>query len=333
MPGSLNLDINTALQVLFFLSVLGAMLAIFSGLQSIRAGNRLMFFRKRQEMILRGWRNLFLGAILGAIAFSLNNYAEPAIYRVFPPSPTITLTPTVTQTPTISLTPTITLSPTITTTPLFSPTPVLPTEYAAKFLSEVTPSADAVFSGLQFSLKIEGNLPVDPVTEFRNPVNHLYGTFSYDKMVDGSQWTAIWLQGEEIICEETKPWDGGTGGYGYTDCLLPADEWQPGDYEVQVFLGTRYITGGKFLITGNAPTATRTPLPTRTPAPTITRIPSATTVPTKTPFIRPTDTRQPTATSLMANTATKAPVNTLGSLQPDVFVITVTGTPPSGLIP
>ncbi len=330
---SLNLDIDTALQVLFFLSVLGAVLAVVSGLQSIRAGTRLMFFRKRQEMIMRGWRNIFLGAILGAVSYSLNNYAEPAIYRVFPPSPTVTLTPTITQTPTISLTPTITLSPTITTTPLFSPTPILPTTFAEKFLSEVTPSADAVFSGLQFSEKIEGNLPVDPVTEFNNPITHLYGTFSYDKMNDGSQWTAIWIRGDEIVCDETKPWDGGTGGYGYTDCLLPADEWLPGDYEVQVFLGTRYITGGKFVLKGNAPTATRTPLPTRTPAPTITRIPSSTPIPTQTPYIRPTDTRQPTATGKSASTGTKAPVNTQAPFMPDVLVITATGTPPSGLIP
>ncbi len=333
MPFSVNLDIDTALQVLFFLSILGAVLAVLSGFQSIRAGSRLMFFRKRQEMIMRGWRNVVLGAILGAVAYSLNNYAEPAIYRVFPPSPTITLTPTVTRTPTISLTPTITLSPTITTTPLFSPTPVLPENYAEKFQSEVTPSVDAIFSSLQFSQKIEGNLPVDPVTEFKNPVSHLYGTFSYDKMVDGSQWTALWMRDKEIVCEETKPWDGGSGGYGYTDCLLPGDEWLPGDYEVQVFLGTNYITGGTFVLQGNAPTATRTPLPTKTPAPTITRMPSATLIPTQTPYVRLTDTRQPTATiKSMSNTA-QATITRQITLEPDVRVVTATGTPVSGLIP
>lgn len=287
---------------------------------------------------MRGWRNIILGIILGVTAFSLNRYAEPAIYRVFPPSPTITLTPTVTITPTITLSPTITLTPTITETPLFSPTPQLPTQFATKFLGKVTPSADTLFSSLQFSRKIEGNLPVEPLVEFTNPIFHLYGTFSYDKMVDGTQWTAIWRRGNDIVCEETKPWDGGTGGYGYSDCLIPAQEWLPGDYEVQIFLGTQYITGGKFSVTGNPPTATRTPLPTRTPVPTSTRRPTATLLPTRTQTI-PTNaatlaTRLPTNTLRPTRMATTAiPTKTAASMVPDVLVITVTGTPSSGFIP
>ncbi len=102
---------------------------------------------------MRGWRNIVLAVILAAVAFSLNRYAEPAIYRVFPPSPTITTSPTITQTPTITLTPTISLTPTITTTPMFSPTPMLPTQYLEKFTAQVTPSTDAVFSSLQFAAR------------------------------------------------------------------------------------------------------------------------------------------------------------------------------------
>jgi hypothetical protein len=333
MPVSLNLDIETALQVLFFLSVAGVILAALAGLRSIRAGSRLMFFRKRQEMIMRGWRNIILAVILAGVAFSLNRYAEPAIFRVFPPSPTITLTPTITVTPTITLTPTISLTPTITSTPMFSPTPVIPTQYPTKFTGQVTPDAAAVFSSLQFSRRIEGNLPVEPIVEFANPVNHVYGTFSYDKMVDGSQWTAIWMRGTDIICDESKPWDGGSGGYGYTDCLIPGDEWLPGEYEVQIFLGTQYITGGKFTVTGNAPTSTRTAVPTRTPAPTITRIPSATQVPTKTIMVRPTDTRQPTITPQIIRTMGQTSGIRQTTIAPDVIVVTATGTQVSGLIP
>ncbi|NMB53165.1 MAG: hypothetical protein GYA15_00555 [Leptolinea sp.] len=336
MPSSLNLDIETALQVLFFLSVIGVILAGLAGAQSIRAGLRLMFFRKRQEMIMRGWRNIILAIILAGVAFSLNQYARPAIYRVFPPSPTITLTPTMTLTPSITLTPTITMTPTITETPLFSPTPVIPTQMLTKFLGQVTPNPDAVFSSLQFSRKIEGNLPVEPLVEFANPVNHLYGTFSYDKMLDGSQWTAIWLQGTEIVCQETKPWDGGSGGYGYTDCLLPGEKWLPGEYEVQIFLGRQYITGGKFKVTGDAPTPTRTPIPTRTTAPTSTRRPTATQIPSITQTSRtiaPTATMRSTITA-RATLITSQPTATQQStVAPDVRVVTSTGTPGSGYIP
>lgn len=334
MPFTLNLDIETALQVLFFLSVIGGLLAAIAGWNSIRSGSKLMFFRKRRDMIMRGWRMVILAIILAAVAFSLNQYARPVIYRVFPPSPTITLTPTITHTPTITQTPTITFTPTITLTPMFSPTPLLPTQYLSKFTGQQTPDPLAVFSSLQFSRKIEGNLPVDPLVEFANPVIHVYGTFSYDKMTDGAQWTAIWKRGDSIICDETKPWDGGTGGYGYTDCLPPAQDWLPGEYEVQVFLGTQYITGGLFTVTGDAPTVTRTPVPTKTTAPTSTRLPSATAIPSKTSVIKPTDTRQPTITP--KSTRTLMPPTdkvTSTSLAPDVIVITVTGTPPSGLIP
>jgi type VI secretion system secreted protein VgrG len=334
MPFKLDLDIETALQVLFFLSVVGVILAGIAGWNSIRTGSKLMFFRKRRDMIMRGWRMIILAVILAAVAFSLNQYARPMIYRVFPPSPTITLTPTITQTPTISLTPTITFTPTITLTPMFSPTPLLPTQYLKQFTGQKTPDPAAVFSSLQFSRKIEGNLPVEPLVEFANPVIHLYGSFSYDKMTDGAQWTAIWKRGDDIICDETKPWDGGTGGYGYTDCMPAAEQWLPGQYEIQVFLGTQYITGGVFTVTGDAPTITRTPVPTKTTAPTSTRLPSITPVPSKTSVIKPTDTRQPTITP--KNTWTSLPPTlkvTATSLAPDVIVITVTGTPPSGLIP
>jgi hypothetical protein len=334
MPFKLDLDIETALQVLFFLSVIGVILAGIAGWNSIRAGSRLMFFRKRRDMIMRGWRMIILALVLAAIAFSLNQYARPAIYRVFPPSPTITLTPTVTLSPTITLTPTITETPTITITPMFSPTPMLPTQYLSRFTGQQTPDPAAVFSTLQFSRKIKGNLPEEPLVEFNNPVIHIYGTFSYDKMTDGAQWTAIWKHGDETICDETKPWDGGTGGYGYTDCFPAAEKWLPGEYEVQVFIGTQYITGGTFTVIGDAPTITRTPVPTRTPAPTSTRLPSSTAIPSKTTPIKPTDTRQPTITAKLTWTALPPAAKvTATTIKPDVIVITTTGTPPSGLIP
>jgi len=48
------------------------------------------------------------------------------------------------------------------------------------------------------------------------------------------------------ICSETKPWDGSTGGYGYTQCNPSSEQWQPGDYEVQLFVGLTWISSGSF---------------------------------------------------------------------------------------
>jgi hypothetical protein len=168
-------------------------------------------------------------------------------------------------------------------------------------------------SNLQFSRSIEGNLPVEPVLEFVNPLSQVFGTFSYDKMTDGSQWTAVWLREDEIICEETDPWNGGTGGYGYTDCFLPGDKWLPGEYEVQMFIGEKYISGGRFTIRGDAATPTSTQIPTQTSTPISSPTPNQ---------VQITPTQDQRATPTMP-----------GGMRPDVFIITATGTPPSGFIP
>ena len=65
-----------------------------------------------------------------------------------------------------------------------------------------------------FSREIKDNLPVEAATEFKSPIDILYGSFSYDKMKSGAQWTALWYRGTDLICYETLPWDGSTGGYG-----------------------------------------------------------------------------------------------------------------------
>ena len=128
-----------------------------------------------------------------------------------------------------------------------------------QFTSVVTPNAAAIFSPLQFSQKIDKNLPVKPAVTFANPVGRLYGAFSYDKMNNGAQWSALWyrLADHVLICTETKPWDGGTGGYGYTECNPSSEQWQPGDYEVQIFVGVNWENSGRFSVTGAASDANR----------------------------------------------------------------------------
>lgn len=312
-----NLEIHTTVQIAFFIALALAVIFIPLGINRIASGRKLPYFRKRRDQMLIGWRMLIASIILGGLALFFNNFAEPVIYTYFAPSPTQKRTPTITLTPTISLTPTITFTPTITLTPQFSNTPTItpipsvPPLIEARFESQVTPDPAAVFSPIQFAQNIDNNYsPINPQNLFTNPIKHLYGVFSYDGVSDRSQWTSIWYRDGELVYFETKPWDGGTGGYGYTDWNPDPSQWLPGEYEVQIFNGNFFKVSGRFTITGNPPTPKPTPTPSFTPSntpfPTVTRTPtltrtikpSRTPAPTRTPTLTrtPTNTRTPTIT-------------------------------------
>jgi type VI secretion system secreted protein VgrG len=187
--------------------------------------------------------------------------------------PSLTLSPTITPTPTLTDTPSVTDTATVTTTPF------LPIFIEAAFTSIVTPNPEASFSALEFSTRYDGVNAIDPQTVFENPIDHMYGVFSYDQMLPGAQWTALWFRGEDLVCFETKPWDGVTGGYGYTDCEEPVDGWLAGLYEVQIFVGMEWKVVGRFVVEGDPPTLTPSP----SLSPTVTLTPTRTGTPTPSP--------------------------------------------------
>ncbi len=305
----MSLDIHTGIQAALLLIGLLVVILIWTGIRLIRSARRLPFFRMRRARMVRAWRMFFISILLIALAFFLNTRAEPLIYSYFPPTATLTLTPTITITPTTSLTPTITLSPTITRTPsvtdtpTITPTPYMPLSVESVFTSTVTPNPDAIFSELVFTDGVDEEFnPLNQGTEFQNPIGHIFALFSYDGMVKGSQWTALWYRAGELVHYETIPWDGETGGYGYADWGPDPSEWLPGEYEVQLFIGSIWKQSGRFTVIGEQPTAapTLSPTPsatlTPTPTPTRTPIPSATPIPTRTP--------RPTATTTLTPTIT-----------------------------
>ena len=304
----MNLDIRTGVQTAFVLALIGVIIGLYLGIRRIREGQQLLFFQKRRKLILSGWRMILVGIIFGTSAYLLYRHAEPVAYQFFPPSPTVTLTPTITTTPTTTLSSTITLSPTVTHTPQFSPTPEIPSPIAVKFSGLITPNPNAVFSPIQFSRTIDdNNFPINPVVEFNNPIIQVIGSFSYNNMLDGAQWTAIWyrLSDDFMICHETKPWDGGTGGYGYTDCQPDSDEWLSGEYEVQIFIGEQWKSSNRFTVAGDPVKPSNTPSAT----PTISSTPTSTSTFTSTPSRTPTYTRTPskTFTPRPTNTKTRTP--------------------------
>jgi hypothetical protein len=335
----MKLDIHTAVITIVALLSIIALYGFLVGIRSIRKARTLKFFRMRRDRMVVGWRMVFLSAIFLVSAFLIRSFAEPITYRFFPPTVTPTLTSTITITPTISLTPTTSLTPTITPTPSVSdtptitPTPHMPLLIEDGFTSTTTPNPAAVFSPLQFARELDENFfPVDPAIVFQNPVGHLYAQFTYDKMTPGAQWTALWYYGNNLVYYETNPWDGGTGGIGYTDWNPEPYLWLAGEYEVQIFVGTSWKTSSRFTVEGQPPTAvptitptltrtaTSTLLPTLTVRPTQTRIPTQTPTP-RTPFTSPTLTPEnthaptltpapPTVTNTHAPTPTRTPTPT-----------------------
>ncbi len=116
------------------------------------------------------------------------------------------------------------------------------------FQGVVTPNPDAVFTPLQFSTQFDGVNPIDPKTVFELPIQTMYGGFDYNNLIPGVQWTALWYHDRKLICYETQPWDGGTGGIGgYTECANPIGGWLPGEYEVQIFMGYDWKVVGRFI--------------------------------------------------------------------------------------
>jgi hypothetical protein len=162
---------------------------------------------------------------------------------------------------------------------------------AAQFLSIVTPNPGAIFSDLIFTQGIDPDTyqPLNPGTVFQNPVGHVYCLFSYDGMLDGSQWTAPGSARESRSISRLNP-DGGTGGFGYTDWEPQPYEWLPGEYEVQIFTGTLWKVSGHSP-EGEAPTPPPSP---RRPAPAPPPAPQPHAHAHADPHLNPTITRTPT---------------------------------------
>lgn len=287
------MDIQSGVIALVVIALAFAFFSLRSGLGAIRSARKMTFYRLRRQREAGGRRLIGLAVVLVLLAVAMPLYGLPVVYEYFPPTPMPSLTPTITMVPTITSVPTITLSPTITDTPLvtdtptITPTPSLPLAIIARFQSSVTPNPDVIFSPFVFCTQVDSGLqPIDANTVFENPLTQIIATYSYDKMIPGVQWTALWYREGDTtpICPpDSHPFAGGTGGYDTaTSCQNPTGGWQPGIYMLQIFVGEEFMQSGHFLVEGNPPTltttitATFTEVPTHTPAPTSTPLPITT---------------------------------------------------------
>ena len=326
----MNLDIQTTVRTIFIFLLIATMAMVFSAVRAFREAGRLRFFLKKRELLGRAWRFVLFALLIAGGAILINTFAEPVVYRVFPPSPTVTQTPTVTMTPTITVTPTETITPTVTQTPEFTSTPIMPVVISQDFTSVTTPNPNARFSPPVFSRRIDKDYqPVDLQDTFENPVDTIFGTFSYESMTTNSQWSALWFRDSELVSYESIPWNGSSGGFGYTESNLRPDQWLPGTYEVQIFAGETWKSTGTFTITGIPPTPTITETATITTTPTNTLTPTGTIVPTAT--LTPTGTLAPTATLTL--TGTLAPTATMTPTLTRTITPSLTNTMTPSLTP
>lgn len=270
----MNIDIAMTIRVVLFFLSIAMIVSLVMAFKSINAGRTLQFYQKRQVLIYHGWRLFLLAIGLGLIGFVVFQFGEPVAYRYFPPSPTITVTSTTTLTPTITNTPSMTSTPTITMTLSQTYTPALPEQLIATIQTPVGVDTSAIFSPITFSNQIKDGVVIEEKSNFDGPLTTIYGGYSYDRMVLGVQWSAIWLYGDQIICAETRAWTWSSGGYGFTDCTRDVGEWLPGNYEVQIFVGSTWKNSGRFVINpspaNQTMTAQVTPgivIPTQTPSP------------------------------------------------------------------
>ena len=240
----MNVDIRAGVLAATILTIIFFLISVITGAQTLLSGRKVKFFKLRRDQMMRGWRLVSLGLFWIIVSIGIYFFGEPVAYRFITPSPTIpasltpSITPSISTTPTITLTPSITLTPAESYTPTPTGTPFIPLTVEAQFEGRLTPPAEAAFSLLTFTNigLDEDYKPVGPGIQFTNPVGHLYAVFSYNLMVDDIQWTALWIQDGELVHYETMPWNGGSGGTGYTDWDPSPEFWLPGESVVQIFL-------------------------------------------------------------------------------------------------
>jgi hypothetical protein len=252
------MNVDRVVPIVSLALVIGGIGAALLGWRFLSGSRGLQFHNLRRDRLRRGWRWIAAGAALLLAGAISGAFGRQVGQRMYPPTPTVTMSPTVTLTATLTLTPTITLTPRETHTPSPTPRPTLPEAIAVLVRQTVTPPVQAVFSPIVVASRLdESRAAVDGSGTWTNPPARLFGAFTYDYMVNGVQWTALWVLDGEVVCFDRSLWDGGSGGRGYTECE-PERGWMPGKYAIQLFLGDQWWTTASFEI---LEVATATPSP------------------------------------------------------------------------
>jgi type VI secretion system secreted protein VgrG len=248
-------------QIIVYVLIGGMAFALFMGWRELQSAKLLPFYQVRRNRIARGWRFIIIGVAVALVAISTQILGVGTLKRLAPgpvvsPVEQTDLEVTERLTATVTRTPEDTATPSITPSPTERGTPALPEGLADSFNESVTPDSRAVFGPIDVATEIF--YPAQPgEEEFESVEGPLYGLFSYDFLEEGVRWTAVWIWENAVICVESKPWDGGRGGWGYTEC--EPDRWEPGEYFIDMFLGQEWWISVEFTVLEAAVTSTPTP--------------------------------------------------------------------------
>ena len=324
-----------------WLLFLGAGLAGLAGLLTLGGARRMRYFQVRREAVLRGWGRLLTSVILFIAGLLAMGFGAPMMRLALPltptraptvtplatlVAPTHTASPTLAETATNTDTPGPSPTPSDTATPTISPTPLLPADFITPILTAtVTPPTQASAATLRFSLKNDCTV-TDSQGYFDQLPKQIFAHFYYDSWLPGVQWSGVWLRDGAVIFTETHLWDGSTGGCGYSNFDNSKAWWTEGSYEVQIFVGSRWLVSNRFQILRASPSptasATRTERPpTATASPSDTPMPSATrtaTLGAGTPLLTvpPSATRSPVPSSTATPSRTPRPPTATASPRP-----------------
>ena len=364
----LSLSIETYVGWVTRLLFLGSGLAALAGLLTLGGARRMRYFQVRRQAVMRGWGRLGTSVILLVVALLVMAFGNPMMRLALPDAPTgvpgptprpALIAPTTTASATLAASATNSDTPgpsptaSATGTPTISPTPALPQSFITPILTAtVTPPVQASAVNIRFSLHNDCTVPVS--TQFFDQLpKQIYAHFFYDSWLPGVQWSGVWLRNGVVVYTETHLWDGSTGGCGYSNDDNGKNWWTAGAYEVQIFVGDRWLASSRFDVVraSPSPTVSPTPLPRpRTPTDTPLVTPSATNTPTSagsptasatatgTPSPTGTPTRSPTPTASVTGppTATIYPpgVTALAVIQmpPGLTTGVLRATPPDGQV-
>lgn len=245
-----------------------------------RRQGRQSYFRLRRQTILRAWRDILWGILLLGAAGLLWSFGAAAVGMLTPPtgtpaaSPTLAASPPATPTrsaatpltgaataapapPTATRTP----PPTASATAGPSPTPALPAALVTRPADNlsVTPPADARIAGLRLSRFNDCASERGVSATFTPLPKPLYALFYYDAWLPGVEWSNVWLHNGAPVLVETLVWDGSTGGCGFADYDAGGQDWPEGVYEVQIFIGERWLGSTTFTVYAQTPTPAAAP--------------------------------------------------------------------------
>ena len=230
--------------------------------QLIRA-RRAPYYALRRDALRRGRRWVLVALIWAGLATVLLVVPPRLAAILSTPAPVPTATPVVmpTRTPRPTRTPTVTPTRRPTATPPFIPTSTpdvpLPASAMSPLPSAVPAGPDARIALITLATEEDAlGQPVDPGVEFLPGDHRVYLFFTYEGMKNGVATTFAWYKDGEFIddCSDTWAWGlvegrdwGERGRFSYY--CRPPGGWQPGAYQIHVFIEERLQGTTQFTIT------------------------------------------------------------------------------------